>query len=136
MVRETARREPLDARRAVMIRLRSRDRKPRATQPFRAYRVGEDPGTRAPTAGPAAQSPTAKKEEIMIPEIHLLPEVHKWWPHLSARSKQRLEKQDDGVVPDDVREEIERIVGEAVDPSAQLSDGDRTFIRTQREMVD
>jgi hypothetical protein len=72
----------------------------------------------------------------MDPEIHLLPEVHQWWPRLSARSKQRLEKQDDGVVPDDVREEIERIIGETVDPSAQLSDGDRTFIRTQQEMVD
>ncbi|OZB81600.1 hypothetical protein [Microbacterium sp. 13-71-7] len=72
----------------------------------------------------------------MIPESHLLPEVHQWWPHLSARSKQRLEEQHDGVVPDDVREEIERIIGSTVDPSAQLSDGDRTFIRTQQEMVD
>lgn len=72
----------------------------------------------------------------MVPEIHLLPEVHQWWPRLSARSKQRLEEADDGVVPDEVREEIERIVGEEVDPSARLSDGDRTFIHTQQEEVD
>ncbi|GAA4488394.1 hypothetical protein [Microbacterium panaciterrae] len=72
----------------------------------------------------------------MMPEIHLLPEVHQWWPHLSARAKQKLEERDDGVVPEDVREEIERIVGASVDPFAQLSDGDRTFIRTQQEAVD
>ena len=72
----------------------------------------------------------------MDPEIPVLPEVHRWWPQLSARSKQRLEEQQDGLVPDDVREEIERIVGGTVEPTARLSDGDRTFIRTQQEMVD
>ncbi|MGN8024589.1 hypothetical protein [Microbacterium sp. 22242] len=73
---------------------------------------------------------------MSLPEIHLLPEVHHWWPHLSARSKKLLEDREDGSVPDEVREEIERIVGSDVDRSAQLSDGDRTFIRTQREIVD
>lgn len=70
------------------------------------------------------------------PQVPLLPEIHHWWPRLSARSKQRLEAAEDGVVPDEVRAEIERITGAAVDPSARLSDGDRGFIRTQQEMVD
>jgi hypothetical protein len=70
------------------------------------------------------------------PEIPMLPEIHQWWPRLSARSKQLLEDADEGVVPDEVREEIERITGATVDPSARLSDGDRRFIRTQQEMVD
>lgn len=73
---------------------------------------------------------------MSLPEIHLLPEIHHWWPRLSAPSKKLLEDREDGSVPDEVREEIERIVGSDVDPSAQLSDGDRTFIRTQREIVD
>ena len=72
----------------------------------------------------------------MMPEVHQLPEIHHWWPHLSARSKQKLEEQADGAVPDEVREEIERIIAASVDPFAQLSDSDRTFIRTQQEMVD
>ena len=57
------------------------------------------------------------------PEIPTLPEIHHWWPHLSARSKQLLEDTEDGVVLDEVREEIERITGATVDPSARLSDG-------------
>jgi hypothetical protein len=73
---------------------------------------------------------------MSLPEVHLLPEVHHWWPHLSARSKRRLEDSEDGVIPEDVRREIEQIVGETVDPSARLSDGDRAFIRTQQEAVD
>ncbi|MDQ4215585.1 hypothetical protein [Microbacterium capsulatum] len=73
---------------------------------------------------------------MSLPEIHLLPEVHLWWPHLSAPSKSKLEEDPDGHVPDDVRAEIEQIVGTGVDPLARLSDGDRTFIRTQREAVD
>lgn len=70
------------------------------------------------------------------PSLVPLPEVHRWWPHLSARSKQRLEESDDGVLPEQVRAEIERIVGTGVDPSAVLSDADRAFIRTQQESVD
>ena len=76
------------------------------------------------------------KEEIMDPQSHPLPEIHQWWPRLSARAKQRIEEHDGDDVPDDVREEIEAIVGTRVDPSARLSDGDRRFIRTQQEMVD
>jgi hypothetical protein len=73
---------------------------------------------------------------MSLPEVHLLPEVHQWWPHLSAHSKQQLEEGKDGVIPAEVRLEIEQIVGETVDPAARLSDGDRTFIRTQQEAVD
>lgn len=73
---------------------------------------------------------------MSLPEVHLLPEVHQWWPHLSARAKQHLEETEDGAIPEDVREEIERIIDETVDSAARLSDGDRTFIRTQREAVD
>ena len=73
---------------------------------------------------------------MSLPEIHQLPEVHHWWPRLSARSKRLLEEHDDGAIPEEVRHEIERIVDHQVDPAAQLSDGDRTFIRTQQEIVD
>lgn len=70
------------------------------------------------------------------PEVPVLPEIHHWWPRLSAHAKQLLEDAEDGVVVDEVREEIERITGTTVDPSSRLSDGDRRFIRTQQEMVD
>lgn len=72
----------------------------------------------------------------MSPEIPTLPEIHRWWPRLTARAKQELSAQRDGVVPDRVCREIEEILGAPVDPSARLSDGDRAFIRTQQEMVD
>lgn len=73
---------------------------------------------------------------MSLSEVHLLPEVHHWWPHLSARAKQQLEDAQDGVIPDEVRREIERILGASVDDAARLGEGDRAFIRTQGEAVD
>jgi len=69
-------------------------------------------------------------------ESVLLPDAHRWWPYLTARSKERLEGCDDDVVPDEVRDEIERILGVRIADGARVSEGDRQFIRTQQEEVD
>ncbi|MFD5226399.1 hypothetical protein ACFWHT_12325 [Microbacterium sp. NPDC058342] len=64
------------------------------------------------------------------------PEIHTWWPKLSADAKQALEEMEGALIPDRVREEVERIAGTRMPRDEQLSDTDLQFIRTQREQVD
>lgn len=80
----------------------------------------------------AAEGDTGAAAETSVP----LPDAHRWWPYLTARSKERLDSGDGEVVPDDVRVEIERILGVRLAAEAHLSDADRRFIRTQQEEVD
>ncbi|MGB4137604.1 MAG: hypothetical protein WA971_13630 [Microbacterium sp.] len=64
------------------------------------------------------------------------PEIHTWWPRLTAASKHLLDDLGDRPLPERVRDEIGLITGHSVPPDRCLSDGDRDFIRTQGEAVD
>jgi len=64
------------------------------------------------------------------------PEIHTWWPQLSADGKYALEALGGEVIPDVVRDEVERITGIRMPRDEQLTAGDRDFIRTQSEAVD
>lgn len=64
------------------------------------------------------------------------PEIHTWWPLLSADAKELLDDCGGEIVPDLVRDEVERITGSRVRRDQLLSEADRAFIRTQREQVD
>lgn len=64
------------------------------------------------------------------------PEIHTWWPLLSADAKSTLEALDGEIIPDLVREEVEALTGTRMPREERLSDRDWDFIRTQREAVD
>lgn len=64
------------------------------------------------------------------------PEIHTWWPRLSAEAKSTLDAMDGAIIPDLVRDEVEQITGSRMPRDERLSITDRDFIRTQRESVD
>jgi len=64
------------------------------------------------------------------------PEIHTWWPKLSADAKDTLDALGGDIIPDVVREEVERITGSRMSRDEHLTVQDRDFIRTQREAVD
>ncbi|MDT0158293.1 hypothetical protein Q9R19_11705 [Microbacterium sp. ARD32] len=64
------------------------------------------------------------------------PEIHTWWPLLSADAKHALDALGGEIVPDIVRAEVEIITGTRMLREERLTVRDRDFIRTQREAVD
>ncbi|MFC7788815.1 hypothetical protein ACU045_07500 [Microbacterium sp. MAHUQ-60] len=64
------------------------------------------------------------------------PEIHTWWPGLTAEAKNILDAMDGEIIPDLVRREVELITGSRMPRDERLSIADRDFIRTQREAVD
>lgn len=64
------------------------------------------------------------------------PEIHTWWPRLSADAKHALDRLGDEPIPEAVRAEVERIAGAGMPADHRLTEGERDFIRTQREQVD
>lgn len=64
------------------------------------------------------------------------PEIHTWWPPLSADAKYTLDALGDEIIPDIVREEVERLTGTRMPRDEHLTSSDWDFIRTQREAVD
>lgn len=64
------------------------------------------------------------------------PEIHTWWPSLSAEAKDVLDALGDQIIPDLVRDEVERLTGTRMMRDEHLTIRDRDFIRTQREAVD
>lgn len=64
------------------------------------------------------------------------PEIHTWWPKLTAAAKEALGETEGGIIPAHVRLEIERITGREVDPGRRITAAESDFIRTQGEMVD
>lgn len=64
------------------------------------------------------------------------PEIHTWWPGLTAVAKDTLDAVDGEIIPDLVRAEIEQLTGSRMSRDEHLSIADRDFIRTQREAVD
>lgn len=66
----------------------------------------------------------------------LIPAVNIWWPHLSIRAKHALREYPGEPLPDEVRDEIERITSVSVPRGARLGAAEVEFITTQREQVD
>lgn len=64
------------------------------------------------------------------------PEIHTWWPLLSAEAKHALEALDGEIIPDLVRDEVETLTGVRMPREERLTMRDWDFIRTQREAVD
>ncbi|MDQ0615423.1 hypothetical protein QF046_003064 [Microbacterium sp. W4I4] len=64
------------------------------------------------------------------------PEIHTWWPGLTAEAKYTLDAMDGEIIPDLVRDEIEQLTGSRMSRDERLNIADRDFIRTQREAVD
>ncbi|WP_193596884.1 hypothetical protein [Microbacterium sp. YJN-G] len=64
------------------------------------------------------------------------PEIHTWWPQLSADAKDTLDALGGDLIPDIVRDEVEHITGSRMPRDEHLTVHDRDFIRTQREAVD
>ena len=64
------------------------------------------------------------------------PEIHTWWPGLTADAKSTLDAMDGEIIPDLVRYEVEQLTGSRMPRDERLSITDRDFIRTQREAVD
>lgn len=73
----------------------------------------------------------ARKDQVMTD-----PEIHTWWPRLSADAKSTLDAMDGEIIPEMVRDEVEQITGSRMSRYDRLSITDRDFIRTQREAVD
>lgn len=64
------------------------------------------------------------------------PDIHNWWPRLSADGKRALDDQRGESIPDTVRQEVEALTGTPMAGDAKLTAQDRDFIRTQHEAVD
>ncbi|UJP10198.1 hypothetical protein L2X99_00255 [Microbacterium sp. KUDC0406] len=64
------------------------------------------------------------------------PEIHTWWPHLHAATKDLLDGIGDDPLPAEVLDEIAVITGRPVPEDCHLTAHDHDFIRTQREEVD
>ncbi|BDZ40520.1 hypothetical protein [Microbacterium suwonense] len=64
------------------------------------------------------------------------PEIHTWWPRLSAEAKEVLDALGGEIIPDIVRDEVELLTGTRMLRAERLTVRDRDFIRTQREAVD
>jgi hypothetical protein len=64
------------------------------------------------------------------------PEIHTWWPSLTADAKHALDALGGETIPDIVRDEVEILTGVRMSREEQLTIRDREFIRTQGEVVD
>ncbi|WP_298861176.1 hypothetical protein [Microbacterium sp.] len=64
------------------------------------------------------------------------PEIHTWWPGLTAEAKHALDILGGETIPDIVRDEVEILTGVRMPREEQLTIRDLEFIRTQGEVVD
>lgn len=65
-----------------------------------------------------------------------LPEIHTWWPYLTAEARNDVLADLEAPLSARVTREIALITGQKAASGALLSDRDRQFIRHQIEIVD